>query len=457
MSHQSGSLGKLARITFRITYSLPLVIGLLLGPAAVAAAASLVIENVTLIDGTGVGPLPGASVLIENDRIALVSSGKISKPAGATVIDGEGKYLLPGLIDTHIHLAGGTVLGRVMNDREAATKALHTYLYSGVTTVMDHGNNPDFIFPIRAEEQAGRIVSPRLFAVGWAVHFPRRRGGNDGPTVIGSSDEVASKLDAIFAYNPDLIKLVVDAEDMMSEEVIPVLPQLLTDVVHYANRRGYSVTAHIGGREEFQAVVDAGINNLAHSPIRNILDEDALKSVAVRRMPISTTAVVFSNIARIGDDVSWFNTPIFKATLDDATFENQTVNERKRYRSSGMSERFKPLIPNILENLRRLHEAGALLALGSDRTYGPMTLQELELYVAAGIPLLDCITIATRNAAIYIGKGDELGTVTRGKLADLILLRENPLERVENFASVDVVIKGGQVIDLDALDLPVNR
>ena len=429
----------------------------ILAPVLVAAQDSLLITNVTLIDGTGVEPLPGAAVLVNGDRIALVSPDEIRPPSGATIIDGSGKYLLPGLIDSHIHLTGGTILGRVMNDRDAAMKALHTYLYSGVTTVMDHGNNPEFIFPLREEEQAGQITSPRILAVGWAMHFPRRRGGNEGPNVIGSSEEIATKLDAAFAYEPDLIKLVVDADNMMSEDLIPVFPQFLTEVIHYANQQGYGVTAHIGGREEFQTVLDAGINNFAHSPLRNVLDEGALKSVAVRRVPISTTGVVFSNIARIGDDVSWFNTPLFKATLDDATFEFQTVNERDRYKSSGMSEMFKPMIPNILENLRRLHEAGALLALGSDRTYGPMTLQELELYVAAGIPLLDCITIATRNAAIYIGKGDELGTVTRGKLADLILLQEDPLENVANFATVETVIKGGEVIDLSALRLPVNQ
>lgn len=449
MRYQSGLLCHLARFTL----SLPLVIGLLLAPAS---ADSLLIENVTLIDGTGAGPLAGASILVTEDRIALVSPGPITKPAGVAVIDGTGKYLLPGLIDTHIHLAGGTILGRVINNRATAIKSLHTYLYSGVTTVMDHGNDPEFLFPLRADEQAGRFQSPRLLGVGWALHFPRNRGSNEGPKVIGSSADVAAKLEAAFAYEPDLIKLVVDPDDLMSETLLPVFPQLLTEVVHYANRRGYGVTAHIGGREEFQTVIDAGTNNLAHAPLRNILDENALNSVAVRRMPISTTAVVFSNIARIGDDVSWFNTPLFKATLDDTTFEFQTVNERDRYRKSGMPDQFKPLIPNILENLRRLHEAGALLALGSDRSYGPMTLQELELYVAAGIPLLDCITIATRNAAIYIGKGDELGTVTRGKLADLILLRQNPLEDVANFATVETVIKGGQIIDLSALDLPVN-
>ena len=224
MRHPSRPRAKLAQLLF----SLSLVTGLSLGQAA---ADSLLIENVTLIDGTGAGPLSGASVLVENDRIALVSTGPISRPANATVIDGAGKYLLPGLIDTHIHLAGGTILGRVMNNRNAAIKALHTFLYSGVTTVMDHGNDPDFIFPLRAEEQAGHIQSPRIFGVGWALHFPRNRGSNDGPRVIGSSAEVAPKLDAALAYDPDLIKLVVDPENVMSEDFIPVFPRLLSEII----------------------------------------------------------------------------------------------------------------------------------------------------------------------------------------------------------------------------------
>lgn len=445
--------------SLRTTAMTCMVVLLTILPTATSRAADgdLLITNVTLIDGTGADPLPGASVLVRGERIALVSPGETPTPSGATVIDGDGKYLLPGLIDTHIHLRGGTVLGRSMNNRDAAIKALHTFLYSGVTTVMDHGNDPAFIFPIRADEQAGKIIGPRVLAVGWALHFPRNRGDNEGPAIIKSSDDIANKLDAAFAYEPDLIKLVIDPTGMMAENLIPVFPQLMTDVVHYANRKGFRVTAHIGGREEFQMVVDAGVNAFAHAPIRNVLDGAALNSVAARQMPISTTAVVFSNIARVADDISWFDTPLFRATFDEATMKFNTVEERERYRRSGMPDQFRPLIPNMLENLRKLHEAGAMLALGSDRTYGPMTLQELELYVAAGIPLLDIITIATRNAAVYIGKGDDLGTVTRGKLADLILLGKDPLDDVGNFASVDTVIKGGEIVDLTALDLPVNR
>ncbi len=424
---------------------------------SIAGEDDLLVANVTLIDGTGAGPLPGASVLVSGDRIALVSPSDIEVADGATVIDGTGKYLLPGLIDTHIHLRGGTVLGRVMNNRDLAVKALHTFLYSGVTTVMDHGNSPDFIFPIRADERAGKILAPRVLAVGWAVHFARNSGSNDGPAVIMSRDDVARVLDNAFSHDPDLIKLVIDAEDMMAKDLVPVFPDVLTDVVHYANRHGHRVTAHIGGREEFQTVINSGVNAFAHAPIRNLLDEAALNSVAVRAMPISTTAVVFSNIARVANDISWFNTPLFQATFDDATMKFNTVDERERYRRSGMPEQFARQIPNMLENLRLLHDSGALLALGSDRTYGPMTQQELELYAQAGIPLLDIVTIATRNAAMYIGHGDDLGTVSRGKLADLILLREDPLEDVTNFASVDTVIKAGRIVDLSALDLPVNK
>ncbi|MBM3513357.1 MAG: amidohydrolase family protein [Alphaproteobacteria bacterium] len=426
------------------------------GISGPALASDILITDVTLIDGTGAPPLAGASVLVSGERIALVSPSDIRKPRGAIVIKGKGKYLIPGLIDTHIHLRGGTERGKFINDRTLAIPALHTFLYSGVTTVNDLGNNPEFIFPIRDDERAARIVSPRIFAAGNAIGFPRRTAEGGGVQITGRND-VRGKIDAMLGYKADMIKIVYDGTDSLRGEMVDGFPGLVRDIVHHANDHGTMVTAHIGGREDFKLILDAGINTFAHAPIRDRLDEATLKSVAARRVPISTTAVVFSNIARVADDTSWLDTPLFHATLDEKTLELQKVEERQRYRTSGMSERFKPLVDNMLWNLGALHEAGAILALGSDRTYGPMSLQEIELYAKAGIPLLDCITIATRNAALYLGREHDLGTIARGKLADLVLLDADPTANVANFATVNTVIKGGQIIDLKALDLPVNR
>ena len=127
------------------------VIGLAVFASSVATHAqspSLLIENVTLIDGTGRPPVSGAFVLTDGDRIVRISRERIDAPNGTVRIDGRGKYLIPGLMDMHIHLSGG----RGQNDVQAGVRALHGFLYSGFTSVFDAGNNPDYILGLRAQE-----------------------------------------------------------------------------------------------------------------------------------------------------------------------------------------------------------------------------------------------------------------------------------------------------------------
>ena len=111
---------------------------------------TIAIRNVTLVDGTGRAPVPGTTVVIEGNRITAVGT-TVQPPAGARVIDGTGKFLMPGMIDAHIHLRGGRGGNRPAADQEReAVRALHGYLYAGVTTVFDAGNTPAFIMGLRA-------------------------------------------------------------------------------------------------------------------------------------------------------------------------------------------------------------------------------------------------------------------------------------------------------------------
>ena len=109
------------------------------------------------------------------------------------------------------------------------------------------------------------------------------------------------------------------------------------------------------------------------------------------------------------------------------------------------------------ENLRQVHAAGGVLVLGTDQTIGPAVHRELELVVAAGIEPLDAIRIATLNAAVFLGREGDLGSIEPGKLADLVLLSADPLADIRNSQAIDTVIKNGVVVDRSDLDLPVNR
>ena len=109
------------------------------------------------------------------------------------------------------------------------------------------------------------------------------------------------------------------------------------------------------------------------------------------------------------------------------------------------------------ENLRKINEAGGILAAGTDQTTGPALHRELELLADAGIPPSDIIRIATLNGAIYLGKERDMGSVEEGKIADLVLLAADPTVDIRNAEQIVQVIKGGQIVDRSRLDLPANQ
>ena len=153
-----------------------------------ALAEAWAIEHVTLIDGTGRAPQPDMTVTVDGDRITGVSPSTLmkssAKGSGVHIIDARGKYLMPGLMDVHIHLHGGAgPQPDLASSRAAATQALASFLYSGVTTVYDAGNQAELILPLRADERAGRILSPRIFATGNLITYPGSHGAGMAVTI----------------------------------------------------------------------------------------------------------------------------------------------------------------------------------------------------------------------------------------------------------------------------------
>jgi imidazolonepropionase-like amidohydrolase len=140
------------------------------------AQTTLLFEHVTLIDGTGRPAKADSCILTAAGKIVRVSACPIPAPPSARTIDGRGKFLIPGMMDVHIHLVGGRGPAQTNNATrpggdQTAIRALHSYLYSGFTTVLDLGNIPDFIFRMRDLERSGKIVAPRILAAGGA-HVP---------------------------------------------------------------------------------------------------------------------------------------------------------------------------------------------------------------------------------------------------------------------------------------------
>ncbi len=180
---------------------------------AMALAEAYAIEHVTLIDGTGRGPQPDMTVTVDADRITAVSpSPMVPQPKGRR-IDGRGKFLIPGLMDVHIHLRGGIApQADAASARAAAAQALAGFLYSGVTTVYDAGNQAEVILPLRADERAGRIPSPHIFATGNLITYPGSHGDSMAVRIQDFEKDKALLDRHIAEQQPDVVKITLDEE-----------------------------------------------------------------------------------------------------------------------------------------------------------------------------------------------------------------------------------------------------
>ncbi len=430
--------------------------GLVLWSAsAPAQQPALLIERVTLIDGTGRAPVTGASVLVEGDRIIAVSTETIVVNGAVTRIDGRGKFLIPGLMDMHVHLSAGRDDG---SNAEPGVRALHGFLYSGITSIFDAGNDPDFILALRERERRGALTSPRIFATGSLVTVPGGHGGGRRATLVESWPEAIPLLDAHLAREPDMVKLTFDEHGWGTRPLIPLLPvELMRRVGAYFNEHGIRTTVHISHEYRAREAIDAGINTLAHPVIQGPISEGFVRLMAARKIPMVSTLTIGEGYSRLVEHPEFLDQPLYRAVYEPETIDLLKTEVRDQYARRSWTTWMKVMTPVAQENLRQINAAGGVIVLGSDQSSGPASHRELELMVAGGIPPLDAIRIGTLHAAIFLGKERDLGSIEEGKLADMVLLNADPLADISNAARIELVIKGGTVIDRSILDLPVNR
>lgn len=427
-----------------------------------AGADSFVIENVTLIDGTR-GPVQDEVwVSVQDDQIVAISTDAIDAP-GARRIDGSGKFLIPGLMDVHIHLQGGAKitpegLREKDNDRSKGLRALHGFLYSGVTTVYDAGNNPDFIFSLREDERAGKIIAPRIFATGGIVTYPGSHGSGVGATTVDSWPEAKPALDAHIARKPDILKLTYEERGWGAREMIPKLPiDLLQRIVEYYNDRGIRTTVHSSSELRSREVIFAGIDTLAHPVIQGPISQSFADLMAAKQIPMVSTLTIGENYSRLAESPEFLDQALYQAVLTDDEVQTLKTETRKQYQERKWTWWMKIMTTIAKENLSMINASGGVVALGTDQTIGPAVHREMELLSDAGISNADIIRIATHHAALFLGKQRTLGTIEVGKLADMVLLTRDPLVDIDNTKSIEMVVKGGQIIDREGLDLPLSK
>jgi imidazolonepropionase-like amidohydrolase len=412
-----------------------------------------VLENFTLIDGTGRSQVAESAMIINDGRITWVGrTAQLKAPADAEIVDLAGKFVMPGIINLHGHIGNTIDLTQDAKfyTRKSIEDNLHTYASYGVTTVQSMGTDQDLIYQVRNEQRAGRPSVARVYTAGQGFVFKDGYGGLAGATPSYSRvEEIEPVVAKLSGKKVDIVKLWLDDE----LGVYPKMPAEMTKaIIDSARKHGLRTAAHIFYLEDAKRVVEQGVAGLAHSVRDKPVDQaliDSMKKNGVWQMAptLSREASMFA----YGQTPPFINDPFFTRSVSQTTL--QLLSSPERQKANAAVPHFKEF-PAFLEtakkNLKKLADAGVKYGFGTDtgppgRFPGYAEHWELELMVEAGLTPMQALTAATRNGAEFLGAKD-LGTLEVSKWADLIVLNANPLTNIKNSRSIHAVYIAGNLV-----------
>jgi len=416
------------------------------------------IIGAVLIDGTGGPPVSDSVVIVAGSRIrAIGNRANTPIPAGVQKIDGRGKFLVPGLIDLHVHLGtrAGAKYDTADYTRERIERNLNAYLYFGVTSVRSMGIDRQAGFDVRKAEREGKLQTARLFTAGRGFTAPGGHPSQEvGDVVVqtNSPEEARKQVDTLAAQQVDAIKIWVDD---LGHKAPKVKPAVMDAILDQARKYSIPVTVHIYSLADTEYLVRAGAAGFLHM-IQDTEDIDAAFIARLRDLRI-----VFAPTL-VRQELDWLYTE-HPNLLDDPDVARSVDADviaaaKQAARDAHAMPAERADFERAMHNTRKLAAGGVLIGVGSDGGSGLdfpglTTHRELELLAAAGLSPMDVIVAATRNGALALRKSDELGTIESGRRADLMLISANPLEDVGNLRKIDRLMLNGDWVDREHLTL----
>jgi imidazolonepropionase-like amidohydrolase len=446
-------------------------------------AQTLAIRGATVIDGTGRAPLQDAVVLIEKGRISRIGRTRdVAIPRETAVVEAQGKYLVPGLMDANIHLNFviqlETMIKYEQRYDEIAVEAAQIALKSGLTTVFDTAGQRAALVKARDAINAGKTPGARIFLAGYILGFTGPLGSDfRDPAVLGylskgfaqrvkdtweegigqellwkSADDVRPVIRDYTRKGVDFLKYGGSAHGpwpAVTFNFLAFSPRAQRAIIEEGHAAGLTVQAHVTSIESLDAAIDAGVDIITHGDVSGIdtpIPQATLVKLAQRRIPVS----IIPATQRYLDT----ERELYTRYPPKVGYAWPQFQQLSRINQANMIKAGVNLLLSTdgsLSNPVLVAESGRVpvdpASIGEGHFNALLALEEL------GMAPMEILKSATSNIARAYQVDGELGTLEPGKFADMLILDADPLHSARNYRGIHCVIKGGVVVDREALPI----
>jgi imidazolonepropionase-like amidohydrolase len=367
-------------------------------------------------------------MLVTGGRVVAIGpAGSVPVPAGTPRIDLGGRFVLPGLISTHVHIS----------DVTGPEAQLGVFARYGITTVLSLGGESAPAFRARETQSVASRRRSRLLLAGDII-------------TAATPDAARQQVAQVAASKPDMIKIRVD-DNLGTSQKMP--PDVFRAVIDEAHRHGLRVAAHVFYLDDAKALVRAGVDMIAHSVRDKDIDAEFIAMMKAANVPYCPTLTRELSTFVYESTPAFFDDPFFKAEADPALVARLKEPARQAAMAQSKSaQAYKAALVVAERNLKAAADAGLLIVMGTDAGPLPERFQgyfehvELEMMAAAGLSPLQVLRSATVDAARALRLTDT-GVLAPGAWADFVVLDRNPLEDIRNTRAIaSVWIAGNQVV-----------
>ena len=479
-----------------------------------AADGTVAIVGATVIDGNGGAPLPDATIVIDGERITEIGPrASVAVPEGAHLIDGAGKYVTPGIVDTNVHM--GPITGGPVGEytfarywdrlEDLVLQGVQGQLKYGVTTVRDSYGPPEALMAVRDSIAAGTWIGPRMYVagniLGWEGPSTRRAPPRSELTffqeqlddlfTLGTAeeflnmtpDEMRVAMNVYLDRGPDFIKY--NGTSHTSPALISFSPRVQRVIVEETHKRGLVAETHSTSLEALRLSLLAGIDVVQHPEnvgLREITDElvDLIveRGVICSLLPNKYTGRIWQQ--RLEQREAARQALAEAENAPQRRIPKTSFEIRREVEATGLRHPGTVYWSNLearWANGQKLIRGGCIVSVGADNLLfgrpgvapeflredhpvpehlepGIGTIVAIEGLVELGMTPSEAIVAATKHGAMACKALDDFGTLEVGKLADILVLGADPLADISNIRKLDVVMKAGEIIDIDSL--PTN-